>query len=396
MSFPRPAPVPGTGKRVSAAGSGGGGAAANGHHAAAAAAGEADGAPLIDVADSHAHARPGSSGSWWGGSDGGGGATAGWRPGTGAAPVGDAPVPWPQQQHQQQHHHNPIHSQASWPQKQFQQQQKQQQQQQQQQHQQQQQQQQHDAWAGGLTPGARRLSGGSDWSPLALSPTGRPSDAASSEAGRAHALGLLGGGGGGLWEGPMGAIGPSAGGGDEFGPTGAPRASVDSSGAPRHSGFGALATLRCRAALEAAAALAESPRLPAPGAPTWSPRRAAGLAALAALCLAGLLSATPENLHSAVLWAQERPAAALALYTLLFTAGVVAMLPGMLFAIAAGAAFGFWAGAAVSFVSTVIGEPPPPAGRGRAGGAGVFEEAPAAGVVAAAPPPPPPPPPPRR
>ncbi len=163
-----------------------------------------------------------------------------------------------------------------------------------------------------------------------------------------------GGGVGGLWEGPVALNG------------------VESRSRALHNGtgegyeeslplisaasdFAGYATLRCRAAFECAAHLAESPRLPAADAKTWTVRRAFGLFCIVALCLLGLRFATPENLHAVVLLMRRHRTASLALYLFAFTLGVVVMLPGMLFAVAAGAAFGFWTGVVVSFVSTVIG-----------------------------------------
>jgi hypothetical protein len=128
---------------------------------------------------------------------------------------------------------------------------------------------------------------------------------------------------------------------------------------PRRLG-GALAPLRCRAAFECAAALAESPRLPAAGDAdaAWSAPRAAALVLIVSLSLVALWYATPANIFWVVQLMRRNTAWSIALFTLAFTAGVILMLPGMLFSVAAGAAFGFGAGAAVSFVSTVTGERP--------------------------------------
>ncbi|KAI8468712.1 MAG: snare associated Golgi protein-domain-containing protein [Monoraphidium minutum] len=130
------------------------------------------------------------------------------------------------------------------------------------------------------------------------------------------------------------------------------------------AGLGGLAPLRCRAAAfdcaaagaAAVRALDASPRLPAPDArPLAAPRRVAALAALVLLSLAGLAFATPDNIHAVVLLLKAHPAAGILAYLLVFTLGVILMLPGMLFSVAAGAAFGFVLGAAVSFVATTTG-----------------------------------------
>ncbi|KAI8470804.1 MAG: snare associated Golgi protein-domain-containing protein [Monoraphidium minutum] len=122
------------------------------------------------------------------------------------------------------------------------------------------------------------------------------------------------------------------------------------------SSYGSLASLRCISALECAASLADSPRLPPPGAPRKSlGPRLAGAAALAGLSLVGLRYATPGNVLHVVDLMRDHRGASLLLYMIVYTLGIVLMLPGMLFSVAAGAAFGFGAGAAVSFVSTVLG-----------------------------------------
>jgi hypothetical protein len=123
-------------------------------------------------------------------------------------------------------------------------------------------------------------------------------------------------------------------------------------------GLGGLGPLRCRPALGCAAALAGSPRLPPPDARLCTPARAGLALALLALSLLGLGYLTPERLHALVLVMRSHPAASLVVYSLVFVASVILMLPGMLFSIAAGAAFGFLLGAAVAFLATVIGEPP--------------------------------------
>ena len=168
---------------------------------------------------------------------------------------------------------------------------------------------------------------------------------------------------GSLWEGPVALTGRAAAdlrarGYAAAGAGGAPLTPSSAAGdfASFAGGLGAYATLRCRAALECAASLAESPRLPPPDAPAWTPRRAAGAALLALLSLFALRHATPDNIHAVVVLMRGHPAAAYVIYSAIFVAAVVLMLPGMLFSVAAGAAFGFGPGAAVSFFATVTGE----------------------------------------
>lgn len=123
-------------------------------------------------------------------------------------------------------------------------------------------------------------------------------------------------------------------------------------------GLEMLSPLRCRAAslaFECAAHLNDSPRLPAPDATAFSASRAAGFFLLVALSLICLRYATPSNILSVVEVMRQNPGVSLALYLVVFTVGVVLMLPGMLFSVAAGAAFGFATGAAVSFAATVTG-----------------------------------------
>jgi len=156
---------------------------------------------------------------------------------------------------------------------------------------------------------------------------------------------------GGLWEGPVGLNGTEL----------RSRSYLDLQAeealplVSASSGFASFASLRCRAAFECAASLAESPRLPSADANPWSAQRLIGLVGLIVLSFFGLRLATPDNIHAVVLAMRHHRAAGLALYTLAFTLGVAAMLPGMLFAIGAGAAFGFWSGLLVSFFATVMG-----------------------------------------
>ena len=53
---------------------------------------------------------------------------------------------------------------------------------------------------------------------------------------------------------------------------------------------------------------------------------------------------------------QERPTESLLLFLLVYSAGIVLMLPGMLLGIGAGAAYGMWVGTVLSWCSTIIGQ----------------------------------------
>jgi len=110
------------------------------------------------------------------------------------------------------------------------------------------------------------------------------------------------------------------------------------------------------AAFECVAGLVDSPRLPPPDAKLWTPARVTGLLVLVALSLVGLRYATPGNIHAVVQVMRAHPGVSLVAYMLVFVVGIILMLPGMLFSVAAGSAFGFALGAAVAFLSTIIGE----------------------------------------
>jgi uncharacterized membrane protein YdjX (TVP38/TMEM64 family) len=65
---------------------------------------------------------------------------------------------------------------------------------------------------------------------------------------------------------------------------------------------------------------------------------------------------TAENIHAVVQFVQERPTESLLLFLLVYSAGIVLMLPGMLLGIGAGAAYGMWVGTVLSWFSTIIGQ----------------------------------------
>jgi uncharacterized membrane protein YdjX (TVP38/TMEM64 family) len=80
------------------------------------------------------------------------------------------------------------------------------------------------------------------------------------------------------------------------------------------------------------------------------------LLVLLGLSIAAARFCTTDNLHMIVQFVQEDPTSSLALFVIVYSTGLVLMVPGMMLGIGAGAAYGFLTGALVSWVSTCLGQ----------------------------------------
>lgn len=80
------------------------------------------------------------------------------------------------------------------------------------------------------------------------------------------------------------------------------------------------------------------------------------LLVLLGMSIAAARFCTTDNLHMIVQFVQEDPTSSLALFVIVYSTGLVLMVPGMMLGIGAGAAYGFLTGALVSWVSTCLGQ----------------------------------------